>query len=170
MTLIPTNPANMAVGRQGKSPIIGVFHRTGNAGNDTALGEANYSHGHILKASFYKVVDANGRIVQVTLPKDTEFATDDWVLNTESLNYELTGTNGSVLTPAQLQALIADIKADPATKQIANHRLSLADIASRRVSGWCTHRDITIALKIAGGHTDFIGEGVINRVLKAVYS
>lgn len=164
--MITSNDGNFTKGRTQKI-IIGVFHRTAISG-DTALGEANYSHNHILKASYYKVIDTKGAMQQSVLATDTEWATDDWGINQESLNYEITGLNGSPVTSAQLNALIADIKADPATKGIANHRLTLAEIATRKVSGWCTHKDITAALKIAGGHTDYITEAEISQILGGI--
>ena len=168
---LATNPANEMIGRAGHNIIIGVFHRTGNAGNDTAQGEANYSHGHAIQASFYKVIDANGDIFQVTLPKDTEYAVADPILNQESLNYELAGVNGSSLTPKQIAALIADIKADPATKKIPNHRLTPKEIVSRKVGGWCTHKDITLAVRGPGmSHTDYITETELVTILKGIYS
>lgn len=166
---IPTNPANETHGRNNHRIIIGVFHRTTNAGNDTALGEANYSHAHILKASYYKVVDAGGVIYQTTLASDTEWHSGQWDINQESLGYELTGVNGSALTPKQISALIADIRSDPATKSIANHRLSISEIRSKVVSGWCTHRDISTAL-VPGGHTDYISESEIKQILSGIYA
>jgi len=176
---LATNPANEMVGRNGHAISVGVFHRTGNAGNDTAQGEANYSHSHAIQASFYKVVDALGNILQVTLPKDTEYAVADPILNMDSLNYELTGVNGTAITPAQMKALIADIKADPATKTIPNHRLSALEIlaihSGKKIQGlnggWCTHKDITLAIKGPGmTHTDYITEAEIHTALTGIYS
>ena len=176
---LATNPANEMVGRDGNAISIGVIHRTGNAGNDTAQGEANYSHAHAIQASFYKVVDAIGKIFQVTLPKDTEYAVADPILNNKSLNWELTGVNGVAVTPLQMKALIADIKADPATKTIPNHRLTLAEILAihnghpinRITGGWCTHKDITLAVKGQGmTHTDYITEAELASLLKGIYT
>ena len=176
---LATNLANEAISRFGHPITLGVFHRTGNAGNDTAAGEANYSHSHAIQASFYKVFDALGRGYQVTLPKDTEYAVADPILNMESLNYELTGVNGTAITAPQMKALIADVKADPATKKIPNHRLSLAEILAIHngkpingvMGGWCTHKDITLAVKGPGmSHTDYITEAEIATALKGIYS
>ena len=174
---LATNPANEFVGRSGHPISIGVFHRTGNAGNDTAQGEANYSHAHAIQASFYKVIDAVGKIFQVTLPKDTEYAVADGVLNAESLNYELAGVNGTPITAPQMATLISDVKADPATKTIPNHRLSLAEILAAHngkptcAGGWCTHKDITLAVKGPGmSHTDYITEAEIATALHGIYS
>jgi hypothetical protein len=176
---LATNPANEMISRAGNSISVGVFHRTGNAGNDTAIGEANYSHQHAIQASFYKVVDAQGKVYQVTLPKDTEYAVADPILNEKSLNYELTGVNGTALTDHQISTVIADIKADPATKTIPNHRLSLNEIlaihSGRKIAGlnggWCTHKDITLAVKAPGmTHTDYISEAEIKQILTGVYA
>jgi len=176
---LATNPANEAIGRFGNLISIGVFHRTGNAGNDTAQGEANYSHAHAIQASFYKVIDGVGKIWQITLPKDTEYAVADPILNEKSLNYEFTGVNGTALTALQISAAAADIKADPATKSIPNHRLSLAEILAIHnghpingvTGGWCTHKDITLAVKGPGmTHTDYITEAEIAELLKGIYS
>ena len=154
---LQSNAGNFTEGRAGHSIIIGVLHRTAIQG-DNALGEATYSHNHVVKASWYKVVDLVGRIFQSVLSTVTEWATDDWGLNQESVNYELCGLNHTALTSLQMAGLVADVKADPACKGIAHKRLTLAEIATRKVSGWCTHADITAALKIAGGHTDTISD------------
>ena len=167
---LQTNAANFVEGRQNHKIIIGVLHRTGNKGIDTAQGEANYSHAHAIKASYYKVIDYLGKIWRVTQPTQTEFATDDWVLNEESLNYELAGENGTPVTSAAMNALIADVKADPAAKGIAPVRLTLAQIKARNVSGWCDHADITEALGIVGGHTDAVSPTEFTTFLKGIAS
>lgn len=176
---LATNLANEAISRFGHPITIGIIHRTGNAGNDTAKGEANYSHSHAIQASFYKVIDATGEVFQVTLPKDTEYAVADPILNMDSLNYELTGINGTAITAPQMKALIADIKADLATKKIPNHRLSLAEILAIHNSkpingvlgGWCHHKDITLAVKGPGmSHTDYITEAEMHILLAGIYA
>lgn len=164
---LESNAGNFTEGRGGHSIIIGVLHRTAITG-DTAQGEASYSHGHVVKASWYKAVDLAGRIWQSTRSTVTEWATDDWGLNQESVNYELTGLNGSVVTSPQMTALIADVKSDPSTKGIAHKRLTLAEIATRNVSGWCDHADITAALHIAGGHTDAVSPAEFATFLKGI--
>ena len=83
----------------------------------------------------------------------------------DSLSYEFTGLNGTPLTPAQIHAAIADINADPATKTIAKHRLSLVEIKGGQVSGWANHKDVTDAYSIPGGHTDGILETEITVIL-----
>ena len=164
---LETNAGNQMLGRNGNLITVGVFHRTGNAGVDLAINEAKYSHSHNSQASFYDVVDASGTVWRVTKPENTEYAVADPVMNMKSLNYELTGVNGSLLTKLQISALISAIKGDPATKHIPNHRLTLAEILAIHngkpingiIGGWCTHKDITMAIKASGmTHTDFIYE------------
>lgn len=176
---LATNAGNEMLGRNGHAVTIGVFHRTGNAGNDLAANEAKFSHSHNSQASFYKCVDAGGIIWQITKPTDTAYAAADPVINMESLNYEFTGVNGSPLVAKQIASLVVDIKADPATKHIPNHRLSLAEILAIHLGhpinsitgGWCTHKDVTLAIKGPGmTHTDYITEPEIVTILKGIYS
>jgi hypothetical protein len=165
LKVILSHIGNFTSGRT--SPITrGYFHRTAVQG-DTAEGEGNYFHAHVVKASFYKVVDLEGNVVMSLPATDTEWATDEWAENLRSVNYEFTGLNGSALTALQISAVIADIKADPATKKIANYRLKLADIKGN-TSGWGTHRDITFAYKNYGGHTDAISEVEIHKILLGI--
>ena len=158
---------NFTKGRNGKQVTRAYFHRTAIDG-DTAVGEGNYFHNHCVKASFYKVIDKAGVVVQSTASTDTAWAVDVWGENQISLSYEFTGLNGSPLTPAQIKAAIADIKNDPATKKIAPKRLSIADIKAGKASGWANHRDVTVAYKIAGGHTDGISEAEIAQILLGI--
>ena len=167
MTYIPSNSGNYTKGRDGHSIIRGYFHRTAVKG-DTALGEANYSHNHCVQASYYKVIDLDGNVIESTLPTDTEWAVNEWDENEISLSYEFTGLNNTPLTAKQIAAVIADIKADKADKTIANHRLSIAEIPPRKVSGWANHHDVTTAYKIAGGHTDGISEAEIAQILAGI--
>jgi len=161
--LIHSHEGNFTHSREGKI-IRGYFHRTAVKG-DTALGEGNYFANNCVKASFYKVIDLEGNVIESLPPTDTEWATDNWAENLDSLSYEFTGLNGTPLTPAQIHAAIADINADPATKTIAKHRLSLVEIKGGQVSGWANHKDVTDAYSIPGGHTDGILETEITVIL-----
>ena len=161
---ILSNLGNWSKGRGGKAITRGYFHRTAVKG-DTALGEANYFHNHCVKASFYKVIDLAGNIVQSLEPADTSWAVDVWGENQISLSYEFTGLNGSPLTPAQIKAAITDIKADPATKKISSIRLTISQIKAGKASGWANHKDVTLAYLIAGGHSDAISETEIAQIL-----
>ena len=114
------------------------------------------------------MIDLEGTVIESLPPTDTEWATDNWNENLISLSYEFTGLNGTPLTHAQIQAAIADIKADPATKTIATHRLSIAEIRGGEASGWANHIDVTTAYAIAGGHTDGILESEITEILSGL--
>ena len=161
--LIHSHEGNFTHGRTGKI-IRGYFHRTAVKG-DTALGEGNYFANNCVKASFYKVIDLAGNVIESLPPTDTEWSVDVWQEDIISLSYEFTGLNGTPLTPAQIHAAIADIKADPATKTIPTHRLSLAEMRNDVVGGWANHKDVTDAYSIAGGHTDAILETEISAIL-----
>lgn len=165
--LLLSHIGNFMLGRSGQQIIRGYFHRTAVLG-DTSLGEINYFHNHYVQASFYKVIDLAGNIMQSTLAKDTEYALNQLDENKISLSYEFTGLNGTPLTKAQIKAVIADIKADPFTKGIKPHRLSLGEIRPRKVSGWGNHADITRAYGISGGHTDAISEGEITQIINGI--
>ena len=69
---LESNPGNFTVGRAGHPIIMGIFHRTAISG-DTAIGEASYSHNHVLQASYYKVIDLDGNVVESVLPQNTEW-------------------------------------------------------------------------------------------------
>ena len=161
--LIHSHEGNFTHGRTAKI-IRGYFHRTAVKG-DTALGEGNFFANNCVKASFYKVIDLDGNVIESLPPTDTEWATDNWNENLVSLSYEFTGLNGTPLTRAQIQAAIADIKADPATKTIATHRLSIREIRGDQVSGWANHKDVTTAYATPGGHVDGISESEITLIL-----
>ncbi len=161
--IILSHEGNFTHGREAKI-IRGYFHRTQVVG-DTALTESNLFHNRILKASFYKVIDLAGNVIESVLPTDTEWAVNEWTENLLSLSYEFTGLTGTPLTMKQIQAAINDIKADPATKTIPTHRLSLTEIRGETVGGWGNHRDVTHAHAIAGGHTDGILEREIEIIL-----
>jgi len=161
--LIMSHEGDYTEGRTAKI-IRGYFHRTAVKG-DTALGEGNYFHNNCVKASFYKVIDLAGNIIESLPPTDTEWATDNWEENLLSLSYEFTGLNGTPLTPLQIKAAIEDIKADPATKTISNHRLTIAEIKAEHASGWGNHHDVTIAYQTPNGHVDAISEAEIAEIL-----
>lgn len=165
---LQSHTGNFTPGRSGHKVIRGWFHRTAVKG-DTAQGEANYFHNNCVKASFYKVIDLGGNIMQSVQAADTEWAVNEWDENQISLSYEFTGLNGTPLTAEQINAVIQDIKRDPNTKTIANHRLNVSEIAPRLVSGWGNHADVTKAYTIAGGHTDGISEAEIAQILKGIF-
>ena len=170
MSLVESNAGNFTVGRQGHNISRIYFHRTGNAGNDTAIGEANYFHSHVIKASAGCFIDATGAIVQSVRESNTAWAVDNWDENLISYSIEFTGVNGSALTPKQIATCISFIKGDPLLKAVTNHRLTIAEIPPRKVGGYGCHKDVTTAYKIAGGHTDYISEAELQAILKGVYA
>ena len=163
--LILSNAKNWALGRSGRKIYRGFFHRTAVKG-DTSLGEANYFKNHALVASFYKVIDMDGNVIQSVQAKDTEYAVNQLDENMISLSYEFCGLQGTPLTAKQIAAFVADVKADPYTKGIAKHRLAIAEIVARKVSGWANHHDVTLAYPIPNGHVDGISEKEIAQILK----
>ena len=167
--LIESNSGNFSAGRAGHTIIRGYFHRTA-VDNDTAFGEANYFHSHVLKASAGCFIDTNGAIVQSVRDNNTSWSVDNWDENLISYSIEFSGLNNSKLTPKQISTAVAFIKADPLLMKIANHRLTVKEIPARKVSGWGTHKDVTAGYAIAGGHTDYISEIELSQILKEVYA
>lgn len=165
--LILSHIGNFTKGRSGHKITRGYFHRTAVKG-DTALGEANYFHNHCVVASFYAVIDLLGNVVKSVLAQDTEYAVAQQFENQISLNIEFTGLQGTPLTAQQIASAIAFIKSDPAFKTIANHRLSIGEIPLHKTSGWGNHKDVTVAYRIFGGHTDAISEAEIAQILKGI--
>ena len=165
--IILSNSGNYSKGRGSLKIIRGYFHRTAVKG-DTAEGEGNYFAKNCVKASFYKVIDLSGVVVESVPPEDTEWAVNEFHENEISLSYEFTGLNGTPLTPAQIEAAIKDIKSDPATKGIAAHRLLISEIKPGKISGWANHADITAAYSIPGGHTDAISPAEMLAILRGI--
>lgn len=158
---------NFFKGRNGHKIIRGYFHRTAVRG-DTALEEANYFHNHCVQASFYKVIDLKGSVIQTVYSIDTEFAVNQWQENEISVSFEFTGLEGTPLTKAQIATAIREINTDPALKGIAKRRLTVQELPGRVVSGWANHRDVTNAYNIANGHIDGISELEIRTILKGI--
>ena len=169
MQTILSNAGNFTQGRNGFKVIRGYFHRTAVKG-DTAVGEANYFHNHCVKASAYVFIDLAG-VVVVSVPEASiAWAVDEWDENEISCSIEFTGLNGTPLTNLQIAAAIQLIRGDAVLKTIANHRLAIAEITPRKVSGWGNHKDVTTAYNIAGGHQDAISETEIGAILRGVYA
>jgi len=110
-------------------------------------------------ASAHYMVD-NKDVLQSVLDTDTAWAVDDFPLNQQSISIEHAGSasqnNGEwndEYSNAELK-LSAKLSAELAKKyNIPLVKLSPADIMAGK-SGFCGHVDITVAKKIAGGHTD----------------
>lgn len=169
--LIEANPANFSAGRANHKITRIYFHRTGNAGNDTALGEANYFHSHVLKASAGCFIDVNGNLVESVRESNTAWAVDQWDENLISYSIEFDGVNGSALSAKQIAACVNFIKADPILRAVANHRMTLIEIPPRKVGGYACHADVTHSYKAASmSHVDAISESEISQILKGVYA
>ena len=110
-------------------------------------------------ASAHYMVD-NTDILQSVLDTDTAWAVDDFDLNQQSISIEHAGSASQndgewndTYSNAELK-LSAKLSAELAKKyNIPLVKLSPADILAGK-SGFCGHIDITVAKKIAGGHTD----------------
>ena len=169
--LIESNSGNFSAGRAGHTISRIFFHRTGNAGNDTAIGEANYFHSHVLKASAGCFIDPTGAIVQSVRDSNTEWAVDQFDENLISYSIEFDGVNGTPLSAKAIATCIAFIKADPLLRAVPNHRLKLTEIKARKVGGYGCHVDVTNAYKDPGmSHVDHISEAEIAQILKGVYA
>ena len=165
MKLVESNPANFSVGRFGKLIIRGYFHRTAIRG-DTAIGEGNYFHAHPVQASAHYFIDLLGAVVQSVRDANTAYAVNQWVENEISISIEFAGPEGTPLTSAQIVSARNLIKTDPALKVLPLHRLTLAEILGEKVAGFGCHKDVTLAYKIAGGHTDNITESEIVEIFE----
>ena len=169
--LIESNSGNFSAGRAGHTITRIYFHRTGNAGNDTAIGEANYFHSHVLKASAGCFIDPTGAIVQSVRDSNTEWAVDQFDENLISYSIEFDGVNGTPLSDKAISTVIAFIRADPLLRAVPNHRLTLKEIPPRKVGGYACHKDVTSSYKAAGmDHVDAISEKEIAQILKGVYA
>lgn len=167
--LIEANAANFTAGRQGHHITRIAFHRTA-VKNDTAVGEANYFHTHVLKASAGVFIDLDGTCIQSVPDTSISWSVDEWDENEITFSIEFCGLNLTHLTAKQIASAIALIKGDPLLKAVANHRLAIAEIKPRIVSGYENHHDVTVAYGISGGHVDQISEGEISAILKGVFA
>ena len=165
MKLVESNPANFSVGRFGKHIIRCYFHRTA-VKNDSALGEATYFHTHVVQASAHYFIGTDGATIQSVKDTNTAWADNQWVENEISINIEFDGQEGTPLTPLQISSAIFLIKTDPALSKLPKHRLTLSEILTEKVAGFGCHKDVTLAYKIAGGHTDNISEAELSEILK----
>ena len=166
--LIESNPANFSVGREGKKIIRIYFHRTAVKG-DSATGEANYFHSHVLKASAGAFIDLDGSVVQSVRDSNTEWAVDQFDENEISYSIEFCGLNGTPLNEKQILTAISFIKGDPLLKAVPLHRLTLAEIPPRKVAGYGCHADVTHSYKEPQmSHVDAISEAEIQAIFKGL--
>ena len=168
VNLIESNTGNFSVGRDGHKITRIYFHRTAIKG-DTALGEANYFHSHVLKASAGCFIDLDGAIVQSVRESNTSWAVDQFDENEISYSIEFCGLNNTPLTAKQISTVVAFIKGDPLLRAVPLHRLTVAQIKPRKVGGYACHKDVTSAYKDPGmSHVDAITEAEIAQILKGV--
>jgi len=148
-------------GRGGKKPILIAIHTMETPESEGRAAQvANWFAGATApQASAHYMVD-DKQVLQSVKDEDTAWAVGDFLLNQESISIEHAGTASQ--TPAQWEdayskaelALSARLTADLAHKWgIPAVKLTPAQILAGK-SGFCGHADITVAKKIAGGHTD----------------
>jgi len=148
-------------GRGGKTPRLIVIHtmETPETEGRAKQVAAWFAGTTAPQASAHYMVD-NKSVIQSVNEADTAWAVDDFALNEESISIEHAGS--AAQTPAQWGDAysIAELHVSAALAgDIAkrNHipivKLSPADVLAGK-AGFVGHNDITLAKKIAGGHTD----------------
>ena len=112
------------------------------------------------QASAHYCVD-DKEIIQSVKDTDTAWAVDDFDLNQQSISIELAGTAGQnaaqwhdTYSKAEFAEFVALSKALSVKYGIPPIWLNTQMILDGKTKGFCGHHDITIAKKIAGGHTD----------------
>ena len=158
----PFTPAvNFTKGRGGNKPHLIVVHTMETPeSNGRAKQVALWFAGKTApKASAHYMVD-NTSVVQSVKDEDTAWAVDDFILNEQSISIEHAGAASQSAGQwtdkysADELATSAKLAAELAKKyNIPVAKLTPADITAGK-SGFCGHIDITLAKKIAGGHTD----------------
>ena len=164
---VPSDPRNYYKDRQGHAITRIFFHRTAVKG-DTAIGEANYFHSHNVGASAHYFIDLLGNIVQSVSDTACAYAVAQLDENFGSISIEFTGLNNTPLSPFQIKSAISLIRGNAHLKSVQPHRLAIAEITPRKVSGYANHADVTTAYAISGGHTDKITEVELELILKGV--
>jgi N-acetyl-anhydromuramyl-L-alanine amidase AmpD len=112
------------------------------------------------QASAHYCVD-DKEIIQSVKNEDTAWAVDDFDLNQQSLSIELAGSASQTAaqwadtySKGELSHLIQLCKGLMAQYKIPAVHLNSVQILDGKTPGFAYHHDITIAKKIAGGHTD----------------
>ena len=126
------------------------------------------------QASAHYCVD-NSTIVQSVANIDTAWAVDDFDLNQQSISIELAGAASQTAaqwhdaySTAEFAKLVELSKALGFQYGIPAVHLTSAQILDGKTKGYAYHHDITIAKKIAGGHTDPGANFPIDAFLTAV--
>ena len=112
------------------------------------------------QASAHYCVD-DKEIIQSVKDEDTAWAVDDFDLNQQSLSIELAGTASQSVaqwsdtySKSEMAHLVELSKALASKYSIPAVHLTPAQIIDGKTKGFAYHHDITVAKKIAGGHTD----------------
>jgi N-acetyl-anhydromuramyl-L-alanine amidase AmpD len=112
------------------------------------------------QASAHYCVD-NQFIYQCVKEADTAWAVDDYDLNQQSISIELAGAASQTVaqwndaySQAEMKHLVELSKELCKTYSIPAVHLTPAQILDGKSKGFAYHSDITVAKKIAGGHTD----------------
>ena len=149
-------------GRGGHTPRIIVIHTMeAQETSGKALQVARWFAGPTApQASAHYCVD-NLQIVQSVLDEDTAWAVDDYDLNQQSISIELAGTASQTAaqwhdaySKSEFSTLVSLCKTLATKYSIPAVHLTAAQILDGKSKGYAYHSDITVAKKIAGGHTD----------------
>lgn len=153
---------HFTAGRGGHAPRIIVLHTMETPETvGRAKQVANWFAGSTApQASAHYCVDP-ADIIQSVKDEDTAWAVDDFGLNQQSISIELAGSASQTsaqwhdaYSTAEFNRLVSLSKALSVKYGIPAKWLNTAMILDGKTKGFCTHHDITIAKKIAGGHTD----------------
>ena len=112
------------------------------------------------QASAHYCID-DKEIIKSVQEADTAWAVDDYDLNQQSISIELAGAASQTAvqwadtySKGELSHLVDLCKGLMAQYKIPAVHLTPAQILDGKTPGFAYHHDITIAKKIAGGHTD----------------
>jgi len=169
---------HFTAGRSGKTPRLIVIHTMETPeSNGRAEQVARWFAGATApQASAHYCVD-NAHVYQSVKNTDTAWAVDDFDLNQQSISIELAGAASQTAaqwadaySAGELGQAINLCK-DLATQyHIPAVHLTAAQILDGTSRGFCYHSDITVAKKIAGGHTDPGKNFPMDTFLKAIGS
>ena len=154
--------SHYTAGRNGKTPRMIVIHTME---TPETVGRAHqvadwFAGATAPQASAHYCVD-NQFIYQSVKEADTAWAVDDFDLNQQSISIELAGAASQsianwhdVYSVAEMNHLVQLSKEIMGQYGIPAVHLTSAQILDGKSKGFAYHSDITIAKKIAGGHTD----------------
>jgi N-acetyl-anhydromuramyl-L-alanine amidase AmpD len=112
------------------------------------------------QASAHYCVD-DKEVIQSVKDEDTAWAVDDFPLNQQSISIELAGSASQTVaqwddtySKDEMEHLVELSKTLAKKYGIPAVHLTTAQILDGKSKGFAYHSDITVAKKIAGGHTD----------------